>query len=215
MRIIFMLTIIFINLLSQLHFAEASTSSQSSPTEQVTTQDSSMIKMSDLEKRIILLEKQQKPWYYEPAWYALFISIVALLVSILRHRREERKTRSEIQRNLTQQAVSINEAFVRLDVKGPYAHHLNIPDDKVKVFTSKAVMLLNQLNLLRDIHQHCEILGDEELEIYGKWASTILRPWIEADEDLKRVWFLSKEAEDLRHPDFSKWLNNILPIIKT
>jgi len=161
-------------------------------------------------------------WYTNPAWYALFISILALGVSsvtllrrVAHYRGEERKAKSEVQRSLTQQAVQINEAFVRLSVKSPYAHHLQIPDDRMRDFSAKTAVLLNQLNMLRDVFQNQSVLGNDELAIYEKWAATILRPWIEADGDLKRVWFLSKETEDLRDPEFSKWLNGLLPVVET
>ena len=160
-------------------------------------------------------------WYSNPAWWAIGISIIALLFSGLtflyrrsHYKGEEIKRKSEIQRNLTNQAREINEGFVRWGVKGPYAHHLGIAEDNVKEFSSKAVMLLHQLNMLRDVFQNRAVLGEEEIQIYAKWASTILRPWIEADEDLKKVWFLSKEAEDLRHPEFSDWINGLLPLLK-
>jgi len=160
-------------------------------------------------------------WYSDPAWWALGISILSIVANIFtlgyrrsHYRGEEIKRKSEIQRSLTNQAREINEGFARLGVKSPYAHHLKIKDEKVNEFTAKAVMLLHQLNMLREVYQNRVVLGNEEFQIYSKWASTILRPWVEADADLKNVWFLSKEAEDLRYPDFSKWLNNILPILK-
>lgn len=153
-------------------------------------------------------------WYTNPGWYALAISIAALVISLLTLRHRGRKIKSEVQRSLTQQAVRVNESFANLGVKGPYAHHLGIPDDQVRDFTAKAVTLLNQLNMLRGVYQNRTILGEKALQVYSKWASTILRPWIEADADLQRVWLLSKEAEDLRHPEFSCWLNKLLPILQ-
>ena len=157
-----------------------------------------------------------------PAWWALGISILALVVSVLTFLHRKRKfvhaqerLKSEVQRNLVRQQQDINEAFVRLDVKSPYAHHLGIDDAHVKEFTAKSVMLFNQLNMMCDVYQNRKILGDDELKVYEKWARTILKPWIEADADLKRVWFLAKESEDLMHPEFSSWLNGLLPIFRT
>ncbi len=108
----------------------------------------------------------------------------------------------------------INEAFVQWGVRSPYALLLGIKgESRVREFNAKAVVLLHQVNMLREVHQNKTVLGDGELAIHAKWASTILRPWIEADGDLKEAWLLSKEAEDLRDPQFAKWLNELLPIL--
>jgi hypothetical protein len=160
-------------------------------------------------------------WYMNPAWYAILISLFALYVSYRTHRKqtahyrnEERKAKSEVQRSLTQQAVQINEAFVRLGVKGPYSYHLRIPDERVRDFQAKGALLLNQLSMLRDVFQNQSILGKGELDLYAKWAGTILRPWIEADQELMQAWYLSRQLEDLRDPEFSTWLDSQLPIVK-
>lgn len=159
-------------------------------------------------------------WYTDPAWWALPIAIVSLIISIFilvnhtkYYKGEKEKRKSEVQRNLIRQAVEINEAFVKLNVKGPYAHFLNIPDDNIQKFTAKSVMLLNQINMLRDAFQNRTIIGVQELNVYTNWISTVFRPWIESDEDLKKAWSLFKKAEDLNHPDFSKWLSKQLPIL--
>jgi len=51
------------------------------------------------------------------------------------------------------------------------------------------------------------------MKAYSKWAGTILRPWIEADEDLKKVFKLALASEDLMYKQFVTWLKEIIPIV--
>jgi uncharacterized protein YijF (DUF1287 family) len=104
-------------------------------------------------------------------------------------------------RNLTLRAIEINEAFLRHDVKGPYAHHLKVPDQDVHKFTAKAVMLLHQVNLLREVYEHRDILGKKVIDSYINWATTVLRPWIESDEDLKKTFKLEWGLGNMRAAD--------------
>ncbi|MBI3246147.1 MAG: hypothetical protein HYZ50_06535 [Deltaproteobacteria bacterium] len=153
------------------------------------------------------------PWYTNPAWYALGIAILSLIVSAMAMRTVARGTKSQIQRDLIVRANEINEAFLSYKVKGPYAHHLKIPDAQVESFTAKAILLLYQINLLRDVYDHRDVLDEDAVKAYQSWASTILRPWIEADSELVQVWKLTRDSTDMVGKDFMEWLRPLLPII--
>lgn len=155
----------------------------------------------------------ENPWYTNPSWYALFISLLSLVLSCLGWKHSQRATRSVIQRSLILRATEINEAFVKYGVKGPYAHHLKVPDEKVQTFTAKAVMLLHQVSLLRDVYEHRDILEQKVVDSYITWATTVLRPWIESDDDLKASWKLLRDSNDMMGEDFVKWLQPLLPIL--
>jgi hypothetical protein len=144
-------------------------------------------------------------WYLNPAWYALGISVVALGVSVISYALTRRKARADVERGLIIQANEINNAFLRHGIRGPYAHYWRIPDDQVAAFTGKAVLLLNQLNLLRDVFHQRDILGPIAVGNYEKWAREILGPWIQADQDLCRVWARVKESDDIGGRAFVDW----------
>lgn len=159
------------------------------------------------------MSDSQKSWYKEPGWYALLIAFVALVVSCFAERHAERATKSEVQRNLIHRATEINEGFLTYSIKGPYAHHLKVPAGRVREFTAKTVLLLQQINLLREVYEQQDILGDKIVDSYVRWATTILRPWIESDEDLKKSWNLMRDSEDMLGKDFIEWLTRKLVIL--
>ena len=159
-------------------------------------------------------------WYSDPAWYALVISIVALLLSFLTYvhnlrtlKQAQRSTKSEIQRKLLDRAMEINNAFVNFGVKSPYGHHFGIPKEAAQEFNAKAVVLFHQMTMLRDVHENRDILGKEALEQYERWATTHLAPWIEADRDLKRILKLDLETEDLMDPEFASWMKRLIHVV--
>ena len=153
----------------------------------------------------------QTPWYLNPAWYALAIAIISLTTSLLVFLIHRRTLRVNLQRGLVLQVVALNEAFLRYKVKGPYAHHLGISDDKLESFTGKAVLLLNQINILKDVHDNKRQLGTKTVASYKKWATTIVRPWIESDTDLRQIWELTRESTDLYGEAFVRWLEELFP----
>ena len=74
-------------------------------------------------------------------------------------------------------------------------------------------MLLHQINLLREVYEQRKILGQKVVDSYTIWAATILRPWIESDEDIKNSWKLLRDSTDLVGDNFIKWLQRYLPIL--
>ena len=152
-------------------------------------------------------------WYTNPAWYALAVSLIALVVSFLACKHSHRATRSDIQRSLILRATEINEAFLKHGVKGPYAHHLQVSDQKVQEFTAKSVMLLHQINLVREVYEQRDILEKKVVASYINWVTTVLRPWIESDEDLKKSWKLLRDSKDMVGEDFLLWLKPHIPIL--
>ena len=68
------------------------------------------------------------PWYTDPAWYALATSLSAIVVSFFALKHGRRAARADIEKGLLLQVIEINEGFLKHGVKGPYAHHLKVPD---------------------------------------------------------------------------------------
>ncbi|MDQ3565095.1 MAG: hypothetical protein M3436_13460 [Pseudomonadota bacterium] len=143
---------------------------------------------------------------------AMTISFVSLLVSLGVLFIHRRNTKATIEQRLIERENKINDAFVTFEVRGPFAHHLRIPNDQVKGYTAKAVMLLHQINLLREVFQHRDILYAGTVEAYESWARTILRPWVEADDHLRSTFKLIIETQDSNDPQFIAKLKELLPI---
>src|SRR5262249_47988188 len=150
-------------------------------------------------------------WYKNPAWFALIFSIGSFAVSILAFRSTRRSARITIQQRITQQISEINDAFVKYEVKGPYAVQLGVPDEKVKTFAAKSTLLFHQLNLLRMVFNKRDVLGKRAIASYESWAEGILRKWIENDDDLRKIWSLFRNTRDLDDSDFHEWLGGLIP----
>jgi len=153
----------------------------------------------------------QSPWYQSPAY--LVVSIVSLITGLCVYLIHRKTLRHNIQRGLILQATVINEAFARHKVKSPYAVLLGIPEGRVESFNGKSILLLNQINLLRDVFDNRRQLGRKTVESYKKWATTIVRPWIEADDELRQVWELTRETKDLMGHEFVTWLEALFPLV--
>src|SRR5713226_7901202 len=150
-------------------------------------------------------------WYLNPAWWALIASIIALGVSVISLWHGRRTTRATAHRSLIDHALGINETILRYNVKGPFAHRLGIPDDQVEAFSAKAVLLLQQMNLLREVYENRDILGEKVVFSHLDWAKTILLPWIEADKHLIAAWKLTRDSRDLFEAEFLEWLDPYFP----
>src|SRR5574337_163253 len=87
--------------------------------------------------RELMMIETQVVWYFNPAWYALALSILSLIVSFFIFRTMGRKGKSEIEVGLVTQSNEINEAQARHLVKGPFAHKLGISDPELPDFTRK------------------------------------------------------------------------------
>jgi len=154
-----------------------------------------------------------RAWYLNPAWYALGVSLVSLLVAWLALRTSGRASRLQLQRALMDRRAAINEAFLKYDVPGPYAHHLGIPAERVKPFTGKAALLFHQVNLLHEAYANRDLLGDVNVSAYENWAAKILRPWIEKDDELRMTWRMIRDSKDMLGADFVAWLDQRLAIV--
>jgi hypothetical protein len=152
-------------------------------------------------------------WYFTPAWYALIISLGSLVVAVLALRASRRISRSSLVRSLIDRRAAINEAFAKYDVAGPYARHFGIAPDRIKPFTAKAILLFHQINLLHDVYVHGDILGKIRVAAYEKWIGTVLRSWIENDDDLRLVWKAIRDGEDMYGTEFVQWLARNLKIV--
>ena len=155
-------------------------------------------------------------WYEEPGWYAIALSLISLLVSLLVLRHNRRAARAAVARQLRQRAVEIDEAFEHHRVAMPHEH------DLTTAFPSKAVMLLQQINLLREVFEHRDVLGQQTVAAYQNWANVMVRPWIESDEELRKSWKVLRESGGRQgvdvqgwplhvSADFVAWLDKLLP----
>ncbi|SRR6266568_3562444 len=152
-------------------------------------------------------------WYCNPAWYALIISLGSLVVAVWALRASRRASRSALERALIDRRATINEAFAKYDIASPYASHLRISRDRVKPFTAKGALLFHQMNLLHDVYLHRDILGTTSVAAYESWIGTMLRPWIEQDEDLRLIWKTIRDSKDMYGADFVQWLDSQLKIV--
>ena len=148
------------------------------------------------------------PWYLNPAWYALVIAIVGAVLSLVTYRFNLRSHRDKVEDRLRQQAIDLNKATHQYGVKGPYAHMLGISQAQASEFSAKAIILLNHINLLRDIYSCRDVLGDDLVRQYQHWARTLVWPWIQADQHLKDVWALARDSTDFWGSDFIHWLED-------
>ncbi len=157
-------------------------------------------------------------WYEEPGWFAIAISLISLLVSLLVLKRSQRATRTSVQQQLMQRATEISEAFSERRVPGPHDSRGTMD------FPSKAVMLLQQINLLRDVFEHRDVLGKHGMAAYKNWADIMVRPWIESDAELRKTWKTLRAQRGARRrveiqgwpihvsQDFLIWLDELMPI---
>ena len=156
-------------------------------------------------------------WYQEPGWFAIAISLLSLLVSLLVLKNTQRTIRTSIQQHLMQRATEIGEAFSAHRVPGPHDSRGTMD------FPAKAVMLLQQISLLREVFEHRDVLGKHGMVAYKNWADIMVRPWIESDAELRKSWKILKEHRGERHVeiqgwpihvsrDFVAWLDELMPI---
>ncbi len=156
-------------------------------------------------------------WYEEPGWFAIAISLISLLVSLLVLRRSQRATRRSVQQQLMQRATEIGEAFSEHRVPGPHDSRGTM------AFPAKSVMLLQQVNLLRDVFEHREVLGKHGVAAYKNWADIMVRPWVESDAELRKSWDKLRQPSG-RHAvkiqgwpihvsqEFVAWLDELMPL---
>ena len=156
-------------------------------------------------------------WYEEPGWFAIAISLISLLVSLLVLKRNQRTTRTSVQEQLMRRATEIGQAFSERRVPGPHDSRGTM------AFPSKAVMLLQQINLLRDVFDHRDVLGKHGIAAYKNWADIMVRPWVESDDELRKSWKTLREESAERRveiqgwpvhvsQDFVNWLDDLMPI---
>lgn len=150
-----------------------------------------------------------------PQWFSFGAATIAIAISLIAWWTSRRALCVTVHKTLNDMIIGINEGFLKHDIRGPYAYHLNVSEVETRVFSAKSVMLLHQINLLRAVHQHADLLGRNTVSGYGTWASTVVRPWVEADADLKKAWGLFKKTQDVDSKSFHSWLEEIFPINMT
>jgi hypothetical protein len=162
--------------------------------------------IAEIAARRAVEDRSGGEWYQEPSWYALATPIVLATIALYAYKERKRASIADAQRNALLRAVEINEAFIRHQVRGPVAHSLGIPEEQVLQFSKKAVLLLHQMILLRQVFEQRDLLGETAERSHQQWASSVLQPWIESDQDLIKVWTQLRQGRDLFGPEFLKWL---------
>lgn len=140
----------------------------------------------------------------------LLLSVFALGISCWSLRISKRATRISVDQQLAQYSLQLNSVLLDNRIKGPYAHHLQIPDEKVEDFTKLAVGLFYHLNFLRYIYDSRDVLDENVLFAYKSWAKKIVKPWIESDEYLQKTWSVVVARKDIYGAEFIDWLETVL-----
>jgi hypothetical protein len=141
---------------------------------------------------------------------AVLVSVVAVLISIWSVHCVKRQNRISVGQRLIDRAFQINEGFLQHKVRSPYAYAANLDGDRALAYTANAVMLLQQLNLLRDVYQHRDILPATEVESYKRWARDIVAPWVNGNNDLRIAWAHVKKTTDLSGQEFVDWVSSLM-----
>ena len=134
--------------------------------------------------------------------YAFVVSLVAIVVSVLAVLYTKRTAKLLVEQRLTERESQIINAFVEFKVRSPFAHRLSITKEREAEYTAKAVMLLHQINLFREVFENKDLVSPRRYEAYVSWANSILRPWIESDEDLRRTFALILQSENTHDREF-------------
>lgn len=141
---------------------------------------------------------------------SVFISIIAIVLSIYSLAISRRATRVSVDQQLAQYSLQLNDMLLNNGIKGPYAYYLQIPDSDLEYFTKYAVSLLYHINFLRYIYDNRDVLDENVLFAYKKWAKQIIKPWIDSEENLQKAWRVIVEGKDIYGADFVTWLEDII-----
>ena len=128
-------------------------------------------------------------WSEEPGWYAIALSLISLLVSLLVLSHNRRAARAAVLQQLRQRAVEIDEAFAHHRVAMPYEHRLTA------AFPSNVVTLLQQINLLREVFEHRDVLGEPGVEAYQNRAKVMAPPGSNQTKHCARAGRCSERVE--------------------
>lgn len=151
--------------------------------------------------------RSSNPWYQNPGWWALLTPILLAIIAVVAFKERKRASIADAQRHALLRAIEINESFIRPQIPGPIALSLGIPENEVSTsFTKKVVLLLHHLVLLRQIYEQKDLLGIEAEQCHQQWASKVLRPWIDKDLDMVKIWGQLRQGDDLLGANFLKWV---------
>jgi hypothetical protein len=140
------------------------------------------------------------------AYVPILISVFAAAMAAISVRISLRTRRSAVEIRLADWAQTINDSFIKYDVRTPYATLNNIPSEANQEFAKKCVMLLHQLNLLHEVFYQRGVLGAKAVEGYRKWAVSVIAPWVAEDADLAKVLSTYMRIEDWKTPGFEACL---------
>lgn len=167
---------------------------------------SSFASVAEVSAQHVVEARKSNPWYLNPGWWALLTPIVLGIIAFFAFKERKRASIADAQRHALLRAIEINEAFIRHQIPGPVAVSLGIPEKEVITFTKKVVLLLHHLVLFRQIYEQKDLLGREAEQCHLQWASKVLRPWIDKDHDLVKIWGQLRQGDDLLGANFLKWV---------
>ena len=159
------------------------------------------------------------PWYQGQITIASIIgNVVALVVFAINRNHSKRLAKEAAGKALVDAIDKSNAAFIQTGVYSPIAYGCKVKKSdsaSYSNFTAKAVMLYNQINLVRMIYNYRDSLDPAHVEIYEKrWAPEIVMPWIEQDPDLMAVWKHTVVFERFESPDnkFGQYILSLWPL---
>jgi len=162
-------------------------------------------------------------WYQGQITFAsliasLIANVIALGVFLINRRHSKILAREAAGQALMDAIDKSNAAFIQTGAYSPIAFGCKIKKSdsaNYSSFTAKAVMLYNQVNLVRMIYTYRASLDPVHLEIYEKrWAPEIVMPWIEQDPDLMAVWKHTVIFERFEDPNnkFGQYILSLWPL---
>lgn len=143
----------------------------------------------------------------------LVVSVAAIFVSFLAYRNSIRSRLSSVFTELTQQSNIVNNAMAQFDVQDPYAILLHMKHDPE--FGALQAVFFHQLNILYIVYRNRKYIGKKGVAGYKAWADRILRPWIESDPRLVKLWAKYSEHEDMLSKEFLEWLKSSIGRIQS
>jgi hypothetical protein len=152
------------------------------------------------------------PWYLNPSWYALAVSLISVAFAMwAAFFVSRRATRASVEQGLIKYRND-NDAIVRHVVKGPFATALSVPKGQLAEFVPKVGVLFLHVNLLEYVYQHRDVLGDQKVSAYTRWAANIVNPWITSDSTLQDVMRRIYSTSDIMDEEFVQWLKQFIVV---
>jgi len=142
---------------------------------------------------------------------ALLISLTSVITAVYSSRVARRSARATVEQTILNYKNMINDSFAKYRIRGPFAHILKIPEDRLDHYIPKTALFFFQLHLLEYVFRHRDLLhGGDDISAYASWAKEILTPWICEDDELRRNFALFCDTKDNARLDFIRWVQGLI-----